>query len=80
MSVSFRDPHEHSILGAMRHQIETTQMPSPPRLPRVRAPRLARHPRILAGGATAAVAAQNVSGGKKRAMVLRQVFIGLHFG
>jgi hypothetical protein len=57
MSVSARDPDEYSLLGAMRHQIEITQMPAPRRLLRAPAVLFAGHPRILAGGATAAVAA-----------------------
>ena len=57
MNVSARDPEEPSLLGAMRHQIQITQMPAPRRLPRAPAVRFAGRPRILAGGATAAVAA-----------------------
>lgn len=57
MNVSLRQPHEHSLLGAMRHQIEITEMPAPHRLPHAPAVRLGGRLRILAGGAAAAVAA-----------------------
>ena len=57
MNVSARDPDKRSLLDAMRHQIHITQMTAPRRLPRVPAVRSAGHPRIVAGGATAAVAA-----------------------
>lgn len=56
MNVSVRDPHAQSFLGTMRHQIETTQMPAPRRLSRAPGVRLAGRPRIVAGGAAAAVA------------------------
>lgn len=57
MNVSARELEEPSLLGAMRHQIEITQMPAPGRFPRAPVVRFASRPRILAGGASAAVAA-----------------------
>jgi hypothetical protein len=57
MNVSVRDPHEHSLLGAMRHQIEITEMSTSRRLPRAPAILFGGQRRILAGGAAAAVAA-----------------------
>jgi hypothetical protein len=57
MSVSAGDPEEPSLLSAMRHQIHITEMHAPRRLPRAPAVRFAGRPRLLAGGATAAVAA-----------------------
>ncbi len=57
MNVSVHDPHEQPLLGAMRHQIETTQMPRRRRLPPAPGVRFGGQRRILAGGAAAAVAA-----------------------
>jgi hypothetical protein len=56
MSASTRDLDDRSLIGAMRRQIQVTQMPAPRRLSRARAVGLAGHRRILTGGATAAAA------------------------
>jgi hypothetical protein len=57
MNMSARDLEEPSLLAAMRHKIEITPMPAPGRRPRAPAVRFAGRRRILAGGASAAVAA-----------------------
>jgi hypothetical protein len=57
MNVFARDSDQHSLLGAMRHQIAITQMPAPRRVLRAPTVGFAGHPRILAAGAAAAVAA-----------------------
>lgn len=61
MNVSVRDPDEHSLLDAMRHQIEATQMAPRRRLTRAPAVRFGGQRRILAGGAAATVAAVTVA-------------------
>jgi hypothetical protein len=61
MNVSASDPAERSLFGAMRHQIQITEMPAPRHLPRVPAVRFTGRPRMLAGGATAAVAAASAA-------------------
>src|SRR6202035_670577 len=57
LATIYCNPHEHSLLGAMRHQIEATQMPPRRRLPRAAVVRFGAQRRILAGGAAATVAA-----------------------
>lgn len=57
MNISVRDPAERPLFSAMRHQIQTSEMPVSSRRPRVPAVRLGGRLRILAGGTTAAVAA-----------------------
>lgn len=57
MNAFARDPDERSLFGEMRHQIHITRMPASRRRPRFPTVRFAGHPRMLAGGTTAAVAA-----------------------
>jgi len=52
MHVSAHEPDERPLFGAMRQQIQITQMPAPRLIPRVPTVRFAARPRMLAGGAT----------------------------